>query len=197
MHTESLSITCSQFDEVYYLYMHLHKALVLPLIVLAAVALGGVLYMFGGAAFHAQQPSAGEDSSNVGTSKNPVIVLEHGTTAANFDQRVNYRVTDADQLASLWQMLYPDTGPTLPTIDFSKYEVLAVFDGSHTTGGYDVQVVSVKDAAGARTITITHTAPGSQCVTTGALTSPFVIVQVKASTLPVTHIDTAETSQCP
>jgi hypothetical protein len=175
----------------------MHKAVVLPIIVLAATAVGGLLFLYGGAAFHPATPQAGQGSSNTTNPKGVISVLGHGANAGSFDQRANYRITDATQFAALWQMIYADSGPVLPTIDFSKYEVLAIFDGSHSSGGYDVGVGTITDTNGARTITIVHTQPGDSCVTSGAVTSPFSIVEVTASTLPVTHVDQTETKQCP
>ncbi|MDB4992518.1 MAG: putative lipoprotein [Parcubacteria group bacterium] len=175
----------------------MHKAVALPFIVIAAVVVGGLLYLFGGPSFHPQISATNPVTAPAKVAGNAsTLVLGHGTSANGFDQRVNYRITDVEQFAALWQMVYANNAPALPTVDFSKYEVLAVFDGSHTSGGYDVQVKSIEDASGNRTIHILHSAPGDACTTASAISSPFVIVQVSASTLPVTHIDDTQTNQC-
>jgi hypothetical protein len=176
----------------------MHKAVLLPIIVLAATAVGGLLFLYGGAAFHPTLSQSGkENNTNSSSVKGIVSVLEEGTTAASFDQRENYRITDAEQFSALWQMLYTDNGPVLPNIDFSKYEVLAVFDGSHTSGGYGIKITNITDANGTRSISVVHTKPGDSCVTSNVVTSPFVIVQVNATTLPLTHVDETQTTQCP
>lgn len=175
----------------------MHKAVALPFIVIAAVVIGGLLYLFGGPSFHPDLSVTNPVTAPVKVSGNAsTLVLGQGTSAKGLDQRVNYRITNVEQLTTLWQMVYANNGPALPIVDFSKYEVLAVFDGSHTSGGYGVQVKSIEDTGGNRTIHILHTSPGDSCTTTSAVSSPFVIVQVSASPLPVTHIDDMEMNQC-
>ncbi len=177
----------------------MQKALWLPLIVLFAVGIGGSLYLYGGPAFNPANPSPAQTPSGdiKSSAKDSVTVLSEGSTAKSIDWMVNYRITNAEQFATLWQIVYGDNAPVLPRVNFAKNEVLAVFDGSHTTGGYGVRVTSVKDEASTRTITVTHTVPGERCNTSQAFTNPFTIVQVKASPLPVTHVDETQTTECP
>lgn len=175
----------------------MHKATVLPIIIIAAVVIGGLLYLYGGPAFHQTYTNTvGNSGSLLQTGGPNMTVLAQDVQAPNADERVNYRVTNEDQLAALWQMIYTDNGTPVPSIDFNKYEVLAVFDGSHSTAGYSVAVASVKDTSSARVVTIVHTEPGDSCVPGGGGTSPFVIIQVSKTSLPISRVDQTVTTQC-
>lgn len=173
----------------------MRRAALIPFIIIAAVVVGGLLYLYGGPAFH-ETYQAAPSVPSVFSGAQTLTVLSEGQNAAGVDQRVNYRVTNADQFAALWQMIYTDDGQQAPAVDFAKYEVLALFDGSHSTGGYGIRLASVKDADGARTVTVVHTEPGDSCVPPGGSTSPFVIVQVPLSSLPISRIEQTVTTQC-
>lgn len=168
----------------------------LPFIIVAAVVVGGLLYLYGGPAFHQTYTPTGGTPISFSPGQVTTTVLAEGVQAPNADERVNYRVTTADQLAALWQMIYTDNGQPVPSIDFSRYEVLAIFDGSHSTAGYSVHITSVKDTSSARVVTIVHTEPGDSCVPGGGGTSPFTIIQVSKSSLPISRVDQTVTTQC-
>lgn len=169
----------------------------MPFIIVAAVVVGGLLYLYGGPSFHQTYTNTvGNSTSLLPTGNANTTVLAQDVQAANVSERVNYRVTSEDQLAALWQMIYTDNGTPVPTIDFNEYEVLAIFDGSHSTAGYAIQVASVKDTSDARVVTIVHTVPGDSCVPAGGGTSPFTIIQVNKSPLPISRVDQTVTTQC-
>ncbi len=182
---------------LYFLYMR--KAALLPFIVILAVCIGGLLYLYGGDAFHPLFTPPGKQApavSYTGANSADIRIVAQGENTAQAIRRVNYRITSADQLASLWQMIYGAEAPALPQVDFGKYDVLAVFDGSHSTSGYGIRVDSIKDADSVRTLSITHLTPGDSCAVATMTTSPFVLVQVTKSPLTLSHTDTAEEQAC-
>ena len=175
----------------------MRRAAVLPFIILAAVVVGGLLYLYGGPAFHqTYTESGGTAGPTLPGEQSHFTVLAQGADASGMDARVNYRIQSADQLVELWQMLYTDSGQPVPNVDFNTYEVLALFDGSHTTGGYGIELTSIVDSGGQRVVTITHIEPGDSCVPPGGVTSPFMIIQVPKSSLPITRIEKTQTNQC-
>lgn len=171
------------------------RAPLLPIIILAAVAVGGLLYLYGGPAFHKSYVNSSPTAPFVPQVQPGITVLASGD-APTVSQRVNYLITTNDQLTQLWQMLYTDSGQPVPNVDFNTNEVLALFDGSHSTGGYGIQLTSVDDSGGKRTVTITHFAPGDSCVPPGGATSPFIIVSVSKSSLPIDRIEQTVQNQC-
>ena len=175
-------------------YLHMRKGLLLSFIIIASVAIAGLLYLYGGSAF---DPSAISSSqTQAGANNTDFTILSAGQNAVGAEQRVNYRITTEDQLVALWGMVHGENGPVVPKVDFEKYEVLAIFDGSHTTGGYDIRVDDMNEVDGKRVLMLTHTEPGEECVVTQAFTSPFVIIQVAASSLPLGRENHKEINQC-
>jgi hypothetical protein len=171
----------------------MHKGIALPLIIIASVAIGGIAYLYGGEAF--RQPISKQAPTKEVVNSN-FSVLVQGQDAAGVDQRVNYRITDSQQFSTLWRMIYGAADPVVPSVDFSKKEVLAVFDGSHSTSGYGIAVTDLKEVEGKRVLYVTHIEPGDSCSPQSVYTSPFAILVVDKSPLPLAHEEQVEVSHC-
>ena len=151
-----------------------------------AIAVGSLLYAFGPGA--AGGPASVERAVSF-------TVLRSGTDGPQDLGRVNYRIRSQEQYAQLWAMLYGADAEPPPAVDFETTEVLAVFDGSHATGGYAVSVAQVTDAA-SRTVTIERAAPGSSCMVSQSLTAPFELIALPASELTLTHEEEVAVNEC-
>lgn len=159
--------------------------LLIGLACVVAVAVGAWLYLDG---------SGSHAISGIGPV--PVTVLAEGQESGNLTERKNYRLRTADELGELSRLMYGPGGPSWTGVDFAREEVLAVFDGTHSSGGYAVEVVSVEDTAATRKVTLRRVEPGESCVTTSAMTSPFILVRLPATPLPLERIELAETREC-
>jgi hypothetical protein len=158
-------------------------------VIFTTLLVGGLLLFYNPASFHL----------NFGSHLAPAAafrLLKEGTDANSMDERANYEITDGSQLNQLWGYLGATPG-TVPNIDFTKEEVLAVFDGTHTTGGYRITVTDITEASGTRTVHVSRIAPGANCAKANAITSPYQIIAVPKSTLPLAHVDTSVTQDCP
>lgn len=157
----------------------MRDAIIIFVAIILAIVIGGYLYLNGGEAFNGSpiQVSVQPQSS--------FTVLAEGQDSGSVDRRTNFRIMSDEELRELWSMLYSTGGPAVPSVDFSKSEVIAVFDGSHSSGGYRVEVTDVADADGKRTVRITRHAPNDDCAVTSAITSPFQIISVPKSELPL------------
>lgn len=149
----------------------------------AALLLGGWLYVSGGTGI----PGATKGAVSM-------IVLDQGLDSGTITARKNYRIKSQDELEELWNMVHGTGAPT--TIDFTKKEILAAFDGTHVTGGYEVAISSVVEAEGTRTVSIVRTEPGENCMTTEAISSPFQIVVVDKSEVPYAHEEETVVRDC-
>lgn len=162
---------------------------IIVLIIIASVSIGGILYIFGGSAFQSSSPAAEKP-------RDGITILAQGANATNVTQRVNYRITNVDELEALWELIYGSNPPSMPVVDFAHKEVLAVFDGSHSTGGYGVMVEAMKDEDGKRIIHITHTEPGTSCNPMSGGSSPFIVVETEKTTLPLAREESTEPKSC-
>jgi hypothetical protein len=174
--------------------MHMHRPLLLPFIVIAAVVIGGLLYLYGGAAFHPHDQPA--PMPILGSISNAGTVIAQGQYAQGFNERVNYHITSEEQWVQLWDMVYGANGPSLRPVDFSQSEVLAIFDGSHSTGGYRIHAGELVETESMRSIAITHVEPGLGCSAIAGETSPFILVEIPRSALPLTHTDEMREESC-
>lgn len=159
----------------------MRDTLIIGAAIIVAIALGAWLLMSGA---ERPAPQLGAAAFNV---------LSEGQDAGSMTERKNYRIKDAEQLQALWQMV---KGEDAPFVDFERYEVLAIFDGTRSSGGYSVAVTAVEDTATERAITITRTAPGDTCITTQAITSPYTIVVAPKTDAPIVRTDVEEIVEC-
>ena len=161
--------------------------IIILLMCVAAIGIGAWLY-FNASAFSAPMGGAHTVSYSV---------LESGTNAGAITDRTNYRIQNQQDLNTLWSLVYGSSGPSVPTVDFSKNEVLAVFDGQHVTNGYKVSITQIAEGNGTRTVFIEHKAPGPSCKLAQTPTTAFQIVQVAATAEPLSHRDSMITGGCP
>jgi hypothetical protein len=157
--------------------------------IILAMAIGSYLYFNG-------TPSVSPPVGPVLVPDAPFSVLAEGQDSGTITRRTNFRIQTEEDFIELWRMVYGTGGPARPPVDFSKREVLAVFDGTHSTGGYDVAVTDIKDENGRRVIYLRRTSPGDTCNVTPAITSPFKIISVSKSTLPITREEEEVVTQC-
>lgn len=161
----------------------MRDALIIAFVCVAAIALGVWLYA-----------GQGEKSNRAGGTE--IEVLIQGQNAGAVTERKNFRLKNKEQLEQLWRSMYTSDGPALPAVDFSTHEVLAVFDGSHSSGGYGVEVVSVQDSNTARQVVIRRIVPDENCITTDAITNPFILVVLPKSNLPIVRTEETKTVLC-
>ena len=71
---------------------------------------------------------------------------------------------------------------TTTTIDFNKFQIIAVFDNIKTAGGYSVDITTVVENQNDIVVTIKHLSNGGIIT---VMTQPFHIVKIPRTTKPV------------
>ncbi len=87
-------------------------------------------------------------------------------------------IRDANTWASFWSEL--GVGER-PAVDFTRDIAIAVAAGQRPSGGHEIAVSRISQAAGALTIEVTETSPGPNCMTAGSLTQPVDVVVIPAA----------------
>lgn len=123
-------------------------------------------------------------------------VLEAGSNAVQITERKNYRIKTNEEFVQLWTNIYGPDAPVMPKVDFDKHQVLAVFDGSHTTGGYSIRVDTVNDDGLHRNVRVVHEEPDTSCMVSEAFSSPYQLIVVPKSTLQIVREDVSITRVC-
>lgn len=141
-------------------------------------------------------PTGGQQAAvHTSTIVVPFMQITSGNTAKGVSSRANYHVTSPQQFAELWELVYGSTSG-IPAVDFSKNDVLGVFDGTHPTGGYALSVTSIDESGSSRIVVIRHIVPAATCAVTEAETSPFEFISVPKSARPLGHTDETITRTC-
>ena len=86
----------------------------------------------------------------------------------------NKTITSQDQLAKLYAELNLED---VPTIDFSKKNVVAQFLGQKNTGGFSITIGSVEIKNNTATVRVLETTPNGGMATM-ALTAPYYIASI-------------------
>lgn len=133
-----------------------------------------------------------DDQSAVTVSFTPLAHGLHSTVTA----RVNYLVTSMEQLSKLWKMI--DATSTPPKVDFNKDAVIAVFAGKQPTAGYIISVARILDSdTRMLAVEITFYDPRYCRLLAKETTTPYQIIIVPATSLPLAHEDVWTRSSCP
>lgn len=98
-------------------------------------------------------------------------------------------VTDQAGWEAFLAKMYPpysSLAPSLPAPDFGSDIVIAAFQGVKPTGGYSIEVTSIKEEEGVVKVYLNVVEPRPSDVVTQAFTSPYDIVKVSRAGLGLT-----------
>ena len=109
------------------------------------------------------------------------------------ERRVNYLITSSGQFDELWKMVTATGTP--PKIDFKTHSIIAVFAGQKPTAGYAIAVAKIEDAS-ARMVSITLAKPSDSCILAQSITTPYQLISVPTTSLPLAHEDVSVTTTC-
>lgn len=162
---------------------------------LLAVLIGFGIYVFLPQGTAVEQQTPPENTNPVSASELVSFEVLAQGVVSNATERKNYIARDQAALTRIWALAYGEE-TEVPDIDFETQQVIGVFDGEHGTGGYNVDVTSVHDTKDARVVTIVRTEPGEGCITTQAITSPFLIIALPASDKAPGKEETTRSENC-
>lgn len=96
-------------------------------------------------------------------------------------------ITNQADWVVFWQRAHAHLSfkPTLIPVDFAKKEVVAVLDGQHPMPGFYTKIEEVAQQSEIVLVTINESAPPSGCIVPGAPVSPYHIIQIDKTDLPV------------
>lgn len=159
-----------------------------------SVLVGAGLFFFGPEAFRTIPDQTSEASTNPAQGEVAVTLLSEGAYAP-VAERKNYVFRTEEEFATFWTSIF-GIDATAPYVDFDTYQVIGVFAGERVTGGYRIAVDAVSDQGGVRTVTITLTEPGDDCIVTQAMTAPYQVVLAPKTILPLAKNERTETLSC-
>jgi hypothetical protein len=126
------------------------------------------------------------------TPPKPAIVKEWKDSGGGVEtQPKRIVVKDPKEWETVWSAMTGNRSPKpeTPQIDFGIHMIIAVFMGERSTGGYSVAITDIADLNGKRVVTLKTQNPPPDAVLTQALTSPYHVVLVPKTSLPVGFVD--------
>ena len=113
-------------------------------------------------------------------------------------QRERLVIETPEAWASAWALLQGTLLPVppVPAVDFTREAVVVVAMGRRPTAGYSIRVDRVERLAGETTVRVVETSPGRTCVLAQVLTSPFDVVLIPRSALPLRFTEQQAVRDC-
>ena len=93
-------------------------------------------------------------------------------------ERKNYVINDKAEWEELWEKVVANVSPKppLPEIDFTRRTIIAVFEGSQPSGGFEITITNIVSTQGHIQVAVKELL--GACVAPGIVTKPFHIVEV-------------------
>ncbi|MDY6936376.1 MAG: protease complex subunit PrcB family protein [Cyanobacteriota bacterium] len=126
----------------------------------------------------------------------PFSTLDRGSYAG-IDEPFAQTIGDAASWEIFWNQLQGNLVPipSVPDVDFTEKEILAVGMGQRNSGGYYIEVESVAIEAG--TVEVSFRETTNSCgIATMALTQPYHLVVIDRLDFPVRFIRETEEIEC-
>ena len=97
------------------------------------------------------------------------------------DERKDYVIRESSEWENLGDKMQSRVSPTpdLPDVNFNDEMVIAVFQGSQSTGGYAIEITKIVEKENSVEVFIKETSPSPDSMVTQAFTQPYHIVKTK------------------
>lgn len=139
----------------------------------------------------AVSPAEGPAPASAATSVTYTVLAQGERSSVR--ERKNYHITTDYQLRELWKLITTNTPP--PSIDFETESVIAVFAGRKPTAGYEIAITRVEDTD-KRMVSIEIVEPGISCLAVEVESTPFQVLKLAKTDLPLTHQNTNRVEGC-
>lgn len=135
-----------------------------------ALALAGCYTQIKGKPGKPGQP--GKPANTIAMEKNGFKILKQDSYGG-WENRGNIVIKSKSGLAALYKEI---NAADMPEVDFTKYNVVGLFLGQKNSGGYGIEVASVKVTGDTAEVTVKQTAP--EGTATMAMTQPYCIALI-------------------
>ena len=96
-------------------------------------------------------------------------------------------IKDKAAFAALWaeHSAHENPAPTMPRVNFAADTLVAVFAGNQPTGGHAIALAGLDKTHGGWELRLSLISPGPDCMTTQAMTQPWMMIRVPGHDQPV------------
>lgn len=96
-------------------------------------------------------------------------------------EKKNYVITNEEDWERLWDKVasnsYPR--PAAPDVDFSKHDIIAVFQGNQPSSGYSTSVTGVVKSGRKLKVYVREVSPADECRVLLVITQPFELIRTE------------------
>ena len=123
-------------------------------------------------------------------------ILSKGAYCA-YPDSANLWIEDAAAFRELWTSMHQNQMPTpaAPEVDFTTHAVVASFMGSRNSGGYAVVLNQIAAENNTAYVAVEYISPGEGCMTTSAITFPYVLALVERGAVTEARFVVSSTQQ--
>ena len=102
---------------------------------------------------------------------------------SGYEEKGDLVITDGKTWKQVWTKIYKgvEPMPALPKIDFNKDILLAVFMGTKSTGGYNIDIQTILEKTDHLKVEVREISPRGTGIVTMALTQPLHVVKISKS----------------
>lgn len=138
------------------------------------------------------------DHSDTVEDEKPITFIEllkgEGASAANLGITKQLIVVNSqiewDNLYSLYSL------SAVPQLDFTQDLVIALQMGTHRSGGYSIRVDEIVEGKYSYAVYVVSHIPGSGCIVTDNLTSPYQFVKIPRTSKEVIFVESLTVDLC-
>ncbi len=111
---------------------------------------------------------------------------------------IQKKITSQDSFKREWAKAYSELNPAppLPDVDFEEKVVVMIMTETKSSGGYTINDISISKNQNATVISYKDVTPGDGCMTTQALTRPFVFLSTEKTDKPMHFKRESVTEDC-
>jgi len=101
--------------------------------------------------------------------------------ACGHTARASYVVTSREEWEKVWNAAYANTYPVppAPDVDFTTRSIIAVFQGSQPSSGYDISVTKLVRSGKKLKVHVKEVVPDLPCKVLLVITEPFQIIETE------------------
>lgn len=121
-------------------------------------------------------------------------LIAEGTRSA-IEAPLQTIIKDKAAFAALWaeHSAHENPAPTMPRVNFAADTLVAVFAGNQPTGGHAIALAGLDKTHGGWELRLSLISPGPDCMTTQAMTQPWMMIRIPGHDQPVNiHITPIE-----
>ena len=157
---------------------------------------GALLFLLAaGACVRGEGLTLPKDASRVPDDQVVTLLSE---SSSGVTERRRGVIQTADEWAAFWNQVYATRmpAPPEPAIDFGESTIIVAAMGSRSSGGYAIDLTEVGRVGTDYHVVVRESSPGSNCMTTGALTQPVAAVRVPRTNGRVSFVERPEVLRC-